>query len=339
MGYALVMAAGILQGAFMLPMKPLRKWAWENTWFVYSTAGYLVFPWLFVLLTIPHPLNVLATTSLRSLLLVELFGIGWGIGSLTFGLGVSRLGMALGFTIIIGLAATAGALIPMIVLSPEKLTQPQGLMTLFSLALVLIGLGLGSWGGKLRAPAKKAAEGSETSGLEVHGSFGVGLAICIASGLLSASANLGFTFGAEYQRRAIEQGAAPSMAGNALWAPLTLPLFFCSAGYCVWLMKKNRTGGLLGLQGTRHYWPLATLMGLMWIGGFAVYAPGARLLGSLGTSVGWAVMMSTMVITANVLGFITGEWKGASRKAFGLAVAGVAMLILAICVVGYANHL
>ena len=333
MGYLLVMAAGILQGAFILPMKSTRKWVWENTWFVYSSAGYLIFPWLFVVLTIPHPLNVLAATSLRSLLLVELFGVGWGIGSLTFGLGVARLGMALGFTIIIGLAATAGALIPMVVLAPEKLAQPQGLMTLVSLALVLIGLALGSWGGKLREPERKSTGDASRS------SFAVGLAICIASGLLSASANLGFTFGAEYSRRAIEQGAAASMAGNALWAPLTLPLFICSGGYCVWLMRKNKTGGLLVLKGTRHYWALATLMGFMWIGGFVLYAPGARLLGSLGTSVGWAVMMSTMVITANILGFITGEWKGASRKAFSLAVAGVALLILAIGAVGYANHL
>jgi len=344
MGYLLVVIAGILQGAFILPMKSTKRWVWENTWFVYSSAGYLVFPWLFVLLTIPHPINVLASTSLRSLLLVELFGVGWGIGSLTFGLGVARLGMALGFTIIIGLAATAGALIPMVVLAPEKLAQPQGLTMLASLALVLIGLGLGSWGGKLREPAQKStgeAEAGRTSDSEVRASssFAVGLAICIVSGLLSASANLGFTFGSEYQRRAIEQGAAESMAGNALWAPLTLPLFVCSAGYCVWLMRKNKTGGLLLLQGTRHYWVLAASMGLMWIGGFAVYAPGARFLGSLGTSVGWAVMMSTMVITANILGFVTGEWKGASRKAFRLAVAGVAFLILAIGVVGYANHL
>jgi len=331
MGYLLVIVAGILQGAFILPMKITRKWAWENTWFVYSTAGYLVFPWLFVLLTIPHPISVLTSTTVRSLLLVEVFGIGWGLGSLTFGLGVSRLGMALGYTIIIGLAATAGALIPMVVLTPEKLSQPQGLMTILSLVLVLIGLGLGAWGGKLREPEPKA----EASG----GSFASGLAICIASGLLSASANLGFTFGAEYSRRAIEQGAAASMAGNAIWAPLTVPLFVCSAAYCVWLMVKNKTGGLLALKGTGHYWALATLMGFMWIGGFAVYAPGARYLGSLGTSVGWAVMMSTMVITANILGFITGEWKGASRKAFSFAVAGVAMLILSICVVGYANHL
>jgi hypothetical protein len=137
----------------------------------------------------------------------------------------------------------------------------------------------------------------------------------------------------------MEQGAPESMAGNSIWAPLTLPLFICSAGYCIWLMIKNKTGGLLLLKGTRHYWALAALMGFMWIGGFFLYAPGTRRLGSLGTSVGWAVMMTTMVITANILGFISGEWKGASRKAYRLAVAGVAFLILAICVVGYANHL
>jgi len=180
MGYLLVIVAGMLQGAFILPMKSTKKWAWENTWLVYSTAGYLIFPWLFVLFTIPHPASVLATTSLHSLFLVELFGVGWGIGAVTFGLGVARLGMALGFTIIIGLAATAGALIPMIVMAPEKLGQPQGLLTLGSLALVLIGLGLGAWGGKLREPEQTSTSNAPRS------SFAVGLTICVVSGLLSA---------------------------------------------------------------------------------------------------------------------------------------------------------
>jgi len=333
MGYVLVIAAGILQGAFILPMKSTKKWNWENTWFVYALTGFLIGPWLFLLLTIPHSLTVLGTTSRRSLILVEGFGLGWGIGATTFGLGVKRLGMALGYTIIIGLAATAGALIPMVVMAPEKLGQPQGLLMLASFALVLIGLALGAWGGKLREP------GQNSTGNVPQSSFAAGLAICIASGLLSSCANLGFAFGGEYARRAIELGATESMAGNSIWAPLTLPLFICSAGYCAWLMRKNKTGGLLLLKGTHYYWGLAALMGFMWIGGFFLYAPGARRLGSLGTSVGWAVMMSTMVITANLLGFMSGEWKGASRKAYRLAVGGVAFLILAICVVGYANQL
>ena len=50
-------------------------------------------------------------------------------------------------------------------------------------------------------------------------------------------------------------------------------------------------------------------------------------------------MMSTMVITANILGFVTGEWKGANRKAYTLAVTGVVVLMVAITVVGYSNQL
>jgi len=42
MGYLLVMVAGILQAAFVLPMKLTRQWVWENTCLVYSTAAYLI---------------------------------------------------------------------------------------------------------------------------------------------------------------------------------------------------------------------------------------------------------------------------------------------------------
>jgi L-rhamnose-H+ transport protein len=50
------------------------------------------------------------------------------------------------------------------------------------------------------------------------------------------------------------------------------------------------------------------------------------------------MMMSVMVITANLWGILSGEWQGASRKAHQFLMSGVAILIMAICVVGYANH-
>jgi L-rhamnose-H+ transport protein len=241
--------------------------------------------------------------------------------------------MALGLTIIIGVTATAGALIPMVVLAPEKLSQPQGLLTLASLALVLVGLSLGSWGGKLREPEQSSNRNTSQS------SFALGVTICIMAGLFSSCANLAFAFGADCIHKAVQQGAAESVAGNSLLAPLGVPKFVCNAAYCLRLIRKNRTAGLLRLPGTRHYWALAALMGFLWMAGMSLYAPGIRRLGSLGTSVGWAVMTSMMVITANILGFMTGEWKGASRKAYTFALAGVAILILAIVVVGYANQL
>ena len=63
------------------------------------------------------------------------------------------------------------------------------------------------------------------------------------------------------------------------------------------------------------------------------------MLGPLGASVGWAIMLSVMLITANLEGFFSGEWKGASREAHGFLLSGIVTLLLAIGVVGYANHL
>lgn len=333
MGYFLVLAAGVFQGSFMTPMKFTRRWAWENTWLVFSTTAYLVWPWVFALLTLPHLAATFASVSSHAMALVALFGVGWGCGALTFGLGVDKLGIALGYTVIIGLAASAGTLVPLAVLSPEKLSQAQGRLTIAALLLVLCGVALCSWAGKLRSPKDTASTG------DPRRSFLLGLIICILSGLLSSCGNLGFTFGAEVVQKAIEHGAPESMAGNSLWALLTLPLFVCNAGYSAWLLRKHRTASRFFQAGSGRYWSLGALMGFLWIAGFVCYAPGTRRLGPLGTSVGWSIMMSMMVITANLWGFLTGEWSGASRRARRFLVSGVAILILAICVVGYANHM
>jgi L-rhamnose-H+ transport protein len=331
-GYLLVLAAGLFQGSFVVPMKYTRRWAWENTWLVFSTTAYLLWPWLIAFLSLPQMLATFSATSHRSLLLIAIFGLGWGLGALTFGLGVDRLGVALGFTVIIGVAASAGALIPLAVVSPEKLVQRQGVLTLLALVLVLAGIALCSWAGNLRISPTVVKEDRPPS------SFTAGLAICIASGLLSSSANLGFSFGGEVIQRAIEHGANEALAGNSVWALMTVPLFVCNAGYSLRLLNKRGTFKLFRQTHTRSHWFLGALMGLLWIAGFVCYAPGARRLGPLGSSVGWAIMMASMVITANLWGLLTGEWKGANRKAFAFLTGGVVILIGAIALVGYANR-
>lgn len=333
MGYLLVVAAGVLQGSFLVPMKFTRRWAWENTWLAFTTTAYLVWPWLIAWATLSHLSAVFASTSLHTLLSVGLFGLGWGLGGLTYGLGVDILGLGLGTSIILGLSASAGTLVPLAVLSPEKLYQPQGFLTIAALVLALVGIALCSWAGKLRDTQQKANQEKRKS------SFGTGLIICTASGLLSSSGNLGFAFGREVIQRAIEQGAAVSMAGNSLWAFITMPVFLLNGTYCCWLVKMRGTTSRFFEPGTQRNWVLAMSMGALWIGGFVCYAPGVRLLGPLGLSVGWAMMVSVMDIVANIAGFFTGEWKGASRKAYGFLLGGTVTLLVAIGVVGYANQL
>ena len=54
LGFLLVILAGVLNGSFALPMKRTSKWAWENTWLVYSIVGMVVVNWAIALHTVPE---------------------------------------------------------------------------------------------------------------------------------------------------------------------------------------------------------------------------------------------------------------------------------------------
>src|SRR5258705_1615631 len=101
-GIMWVLIAGLLEGTFMLPTKYAKRWEWENTWLSFSCMGYLFLPWAIALLTVPKLKEIVAETSNPTLIRTFLFGVGWGLGALTFGLGIDYLGMALGIAIIMG---------------------------------------------------------------------------------------------------------------------------------------------------------------------------------------------------------------------------------------------
>jgi hypothetical protein len=78
-------------------------------------------------------------------------------------------------------------------------------------------------------------------------------------------------------------------------------------------------------------------MGIDWMAGMAAYGAGALSLGKLGTSMGWILFMTSMIIVANISGALTGEWKGSSARTLGIMAAGVATLMIGIIVVGMAG--
>ena len=75
-------------------------------------------------------------------------------------------------------------------------------------------------------------------------------------------------------------------------------------------------------------------MGAMWLAGMVLYGMGANSLGSIGSSIGWALVMSLMVVTANLWGLSTGEWRGVGRKPLLVMNAGLVMLVAAMFLIG-----
>lgn len=105
---------GFASGSFYMPYKKVRGWAWESYWIVGGIFSWLIVPPLAAYLTIPGFADIIRQTSVSTLGYTYLFGLLWGIGGLTYGLGVRYLGVSLGSSIILGLCMVFGALIPSI---------------------------------------------------------------------------------------------------------------------------------------------------------------------------------------------------------------------------------
>jgi len=329
-GLAVVLVAGLFQGSFMLPSKWMRGWAWENYWLIFAFSAYLVCPWLLALATIPRLADVYRGTPPATVLWVTVFGLGWGIGAVTFGLGVDAIGLALGFAVILGMAATSGTLIPLLVRPPAGFTAQQGVVTALALAVMLLGVALCSFAGNWK---------EQNAAVPRRQSYRYGLLICVLSGLLSSCGNLGFTFGAGIEHQAARLGASAALAPNALWPLLTPPLLLCNAGYAFYLLRRNDSSRRYRAQGSLGNGARAFAMGLIWMAGMASYGIGASRMGGLGKSLGWAILMSSMVLVANVLGLLTGEWAGAPPRARRRLALGIGFLLLAIAGLGFANSL
>src|SRR5207302_9998696 len=111
---------------------------------------------------------------------------GWGVGVVLFGIGINRLGMSLGFSIILGLGAALGSLIPMLVLTPGDIATRRGIPIVCGLMVVLVGIYLRGKGSGMKDP-----QGDKQLPV-AEGGLRCGVVICVLAGVLIAMFNLSF---------------------------------------------------------------------------------------------------------------------------------------------------
>jgi hypothetical protein len=121
-------------------MKLLRGWEWENFWLCYALCGTILLPWALVGLTIPSFVEVYSGAPWRDVGLCALFGFGWGVGSVLFGICIDLLGSAVTFSVVLGLTSCIGSLTPFIIQHPDELRSTQALLNYGAVTLVLVGL-------------------------------------------------------------------------------------------------------------------------------------------------------------------------------------------------------
>jgi L-rhamnose-H+ transport protein len=330
-GVLLSVLAGVMLGAFALPMKKVRTWSWEHTWLVFSILALIVMPLAAALATIPDLWRVWAETDPSVLLAVAGFAALWGFASIGYGLSVKLAGIAIANAVVLGLNNAIGSILPIVLYHPGELLTSRGLGITAGVLVMMAGIAISARAGFLRDRSRAVAAG--VSAEAARADSRKGLVICLVSGVVGSAFNFALISGRPIERIAIAHGASPTAAPNATWPVALTAGCLVAIGYCLSLMVRKGNGRAYFAAGTGFNWVRALVMAVLWFGGVMVYGSAVTRLGELGASVGWAILQSMTVLTGAVLGFATGEWRGAARKPVVLLLAGVASLIVGIIVV------
>ena len=78
-------------------------------------------------------------------------------------------------------------------------------------------------------------------------------------------------------------------------------------------------------------------MALLHDGAILFFGVGASKLGTLGVAIGYAAFMSFAIIVGNINGFLTKEWKGASKQSVAWIAAGIMVLVVGVSVLAKGN--
>jgi L-rhamnose-H+ transport protein len=349
---------GFASGSFYIPFKKVRHWSWESYWIIGGLFSWLIVPPLAAWLTIPGFADIIRQTAASTIGMAYFFGLLWGIGGLTYGLGVRYLGVSLGSSIILGLCMVFGALIPSIYYDyfPKagKDTfsmlsgSTWGLTVLGGLALCIVGI---IFCGKAGTMKEKQLSSVASTNMPViktvnEYKFGLGLFVSIVSGVLSACFNFGLEAGKPMANtaNAIWKAAHPGQGeflfqNNVtyvvvLWGGLTTNFI-----WCMLLNARNKTFG----DYTNAKTPLlsnyffAALAGITWFLQFFFYGMGESKLGNGASS--WILHMSFIILVANMWGILLKEWKGVNQKTKIMIALGIATIIISVLIVGYGNKI
>ena len=344
---------GFASGSFYMPYKKVKGWSWESFWIVGGMFSWLIVPPIAAYLTIPGFGDIIQNSSSYVLGTTFFMGLLWGVGGLTYGLGVRYLGVSLGSSIILGLCSLFGAIIPSIYyqFNPtngkdtfhDLITTTWGQFVIVGLLICIIGIVISGKAGGMKDKEIGSAH-IDASGSEFK--LGKGLVLAIISGVLSACFSFGIEAGtsmgitANDIWKAAHPGEGEFLFRNnvifvvILWGGLTTNFIWCmilNARNKSFEDYSNKKSPLL-----KNYL-LCALGGTMWFLQFFFYGMGESKMGNGASS--WILHMSFIILVANMWGLILKEWKGVSKKTTTTIIIGIATIILSVLVVGYGNSL
>lgn len=337
---------GVAAGSFYMPYNKVKDWAWESYWMVGGVMSWLIVPPIAAYLTVPGFMEIIASSSNTILGFTFLMGLLWGIGGLSYGLGVRYLGMSLGNSVVLGFCAAFGAIVPSIYynINPEEgkvsfsdmLADSGGQIVLLGVLVCVIGIAVCGKAGIMKEK-ELSEEEKKKSVLEFN--LVKGLIVAVLSGILSSFFSFGIEAGKPLADAAVEAGYDHLYSNNVtfvviLWGGLATNLVWTSI-----LSIKNKSFKDFTNSSTpiRNNLMFSALAGTIWFLQFFFYGMGESKLGNGASS--WILHMSTIILTANLWGIYRKEWFGVANKTKWTITSGILVILLSVVLVGIGNSI
>jgi L-rhamnose-H+ transport protein len=325
--------AGLANGVFLLPMRYTRKWAWENTWLVFTVLATGAIPCVFAFIAIPNLFSLIRHSPLSFFLPGLIAGTLWGIALVGYGLGIGILGVAVGSAVISTTATIAGVLGPIVAYAPGRLVSSGNLTLLLALALIVAGIYEFA-----RAVARKERElvGKDVVKQVVRGNLRTGLVICLVTGVLGTA----FIYGGKSSTALVDAakatGAAPTFAFYIAYMVTFNAGMIPGVIYSLYKLRVNNTAECFRVRGCL-LWNLGIVlaMSLLWYSGILMYGIGSEKMGRLGPSMAYVLFAGGTILFATLFGWLAGEWKGSSRRTIRDLLIGMCLLVSAIVLVAF----
>lgn len=309
-----IIIAGLINGSFVIPARFVKGFSNERVWLIHCVIGFIIIPWIILALTSSNFLlnYYILPTNLWVFLLIS--GFVFGLGQVCFSSAIQKIGIALSFTINLGIGVTIGSLF--VVFYRTNLLNLQSYLVILAVFLIVLSLIIYYFAGKYTPYTINHKQQT------LH--YRLGWVLASMTGFASGLQNIAFVIVAFHNQTHIN-----AQDSFWVWPPFlftaAIPMFIG-----LWYKKRNTliTQKTTNLQIVKNIL-LITLMGIFFTGSLALYSRSMSHLASQ-QQIGWPIFMVLIILTSQTWGWIFKETGHLTPKTKIYKLFSVILLLVAI---------
>lgn len=308
-----IIIAGLMNGSFVIPARYVKSFVNEKIWLYHSIIGLAIIPWIILFLTLPNAFHDYTLLHQSILLFLIFGGIVFGLGQVCFAYAIESIGIALSFTINLGIGVTIGSMF--VVFYKSAFLTTEGLFVTLAVFLIVCSLIVYYFAGKNQSQKN----------IGNHSRYHAGWWLATLAGFASGFQNITFIIVASHH--------TAFQAENSFWV---WPPFLLAASIPMFLgffyrMNKPQTDSLINGTTIVRNLTLITLMGLFFTGSLALYSGGMGQLSHQQQIIGWPAFMVSIIFASQAWGWLQGKSSATLKSTFYM-FCSAALLVMAIII-------